>query len=242
MTPALFARYPDVQAFAEADGKELEDLIRTTGFFRNKARNILACCKKIVAEHGGQVPGTMAELVKLPGVGRKTANVILGNAFNVPGLPVDTHVGRLSRRLGLSVYTDPVKVERDLAELVPAQRLDVARPPHDRPWTSGVPGPASGLRALRAQQTLSLSKEPCQGRPCAEHRAELPEVRWPLAPMVLQSSITLCVGTSRRTTMVSRILPVLIAALVFVFVGAADPQVYTAPDGNSPSPFRRSLR
>ncbi|PWT84141.1 MAG: endonuclease III [Proteobacteria bacterium] len=121
VTPALFARYPDAAAFAVAKPKELEKAIQSTGFFRNKARNIIACCKELVAKHGGEVPGTMEELVPLPGIGRKTANVILGNAFNVPGITVDTHVGRLSRRLGLTVHTDPVKVERDLMDLLPAR-------------------------------------------------------------------------------------------------------------------------
>jgi endonuclease-3 len=121
VTPALFARYPDAAAFAEAKPKELEKAIQSTGFFRNKAGNIIACCKELVAKHGGQVPGTMEELVPLPGIGRKTANVILGNAFDVPGITVDTHVGRLSRRLGLTVHTDAVKVERDLMDLLPAR-------------------------------------------------------------------------------------------------------------------------
>jgi endonuclease III len=119
VTPALFARYPDAQAFADADQTELETLIQSTGFFRNKARNIRACCQAIVEKHAGHVPRTMDELVPLPGVGRKTANVILGNAFGVPGIPVDTHVGRLSRRMGLTEHDDPVKVESDLMALVP---------------------------------------------------------------------------------------------------------------------------
>lgn len=120
VTPALFARYPDTRAYAESDQDELETLIRSTGFFRNKARNIRACCQTLVDKHGGEVPRTMAELVPLPGVGRKTANVILGNAFAVPGIPVDTHVGRLSRRMGLTKHDDPVKVEADLMKLIPA--------------------------------------------------------------------------------------------------------------------------
>jgi endonuclease-3 len=119
VTPALFARYPTAQAFAEAAPRELEEAIASTGFFRNKARNIIACCKDLVGHHGGQVPGTMEDLVKLAGIGRKTANVILGNAFGVPGITVDTHVGRLSRRLGLTVHTAPEKVERDLMDLIP---------------------------------------------------------------------------------------------------------------------------
>lgn len=119
VTPPLFRRYPGVEAFAAARPRELEQAIASTGFFRNKARNIIACCQAIRDQHGGQVPGTLEQLVKLPGVGRKTANVILGNAFAVPGITVDTHVGRLSRRLGLSVHTDPAKVEQDLMRLIP---------------------------------------------------------------------------------------------------------------------------
>jgi len=119
VTPALFARYPDARTFAEADVSELEGYVKSTGFFRNKARNIKACCQALVEKHGGRVPCTLEELTPLPGVGRKTANVILGNAFDVPGITVDTHVGRLSRRLGLTRHEDPVKVEHDLMELIP---------------------------------------------------------------------------------------------------------------------------
>ena len=119
VTPALFDRFPDAEAYASADVAELERMIQSTGFFRNKARNIRACCQVLVEKHGGQVPHTMEELVPLPGVGRKTANVILGNAFGVPGIPVDTHVGRLSRRMGLTEHDDPVKVESDLMALIP---------------------------------------------------------------------------------------------------------------------------
>jgi len=121
VTPDLFKKYPDARAFAKADTHQLERAIQSTGFFRNKARNILACCRRLVEEHCGKVPRTMEELVQLDGVGRKTANVILGNAYGVPGIPVDTHVGRLSRRMGLTLHTDPVKVERELMELIPAK-------------------------------------------------------------------------------------------------------------------------
>lgn len=119
ITPTLFARYPDAHAFADADRKELEALIRPTGYFRNKAHNIIRCCRQIVERHGGEVPSTMEELVKLMGIGRKTANVILGNAFAQPGIPVDTHVGRLSQRMGLTAEKKPVKIERDLMALIP---------------------------------------------------------------------------------------------------------------------------
>jgi endonuclease-3 len=119
VTPALFVRYPDAKAFAEADLADLETAIQSTGFFRNKAQNIRECCRQLVTHHGGEVPHTMEELVQLPGVGRKTANVVLGNCFDTPGITVDTHVGRLSRRLGLTQHEDPEKVERDLMDQVP---------------------------------------------------------------------------------------------------------------------------
>jgi endonuclease III len=122
VTPALFARYPDAAAFASADQLELEKAIQSTGFFRNKARSISACCRQLLDRFGGEVPGTMEELVPLPGIGRKTANVVLGNAFDVPGITVDTHVGRLSRRMGLTEHTDPEKVERDLMDIIPRKQ------------------------------------------------------------------------------------------------------------------------
>jgi endonuclease-3 len=119
VTPGLFRRFRNARAFADAAPAELEQAVASTGFFRNKARNIIACCKELVATHGGEVPGSMEELVRLAGVGRKTANVILGNAFGVPGIPVDTHVGRVSRRLGLTTHSNPEKVECDLTAMVP---------------------------------------------------------------------------------------------------------------------------
>jgi endonuclease III len=119
VTPALFKRYPDPKAMAAADEAELIGLIRSTGFFNNKAKSLVAACRDIVALHRGRVPGTLEELVKLHGVGRKTANVVLGNAFGVPGITVDTHLGRVARRLGLTRQDDPVKVEMDLMEVVP---------------------------------------------------------------------------------------------------------------------------
>ena len=120
VTPALFRRYPSARHYAEAPLADLEEMVKTTGFFRNKAKALKGLGQALVAEHGGEVPATMEELHALPGVGRKTANVVLGNAFgkNV-GVVVDTHVQRLSRRLGLTGETDPEKIERDLMELVP---------------------------------------------------------------------------------------------------------------------------
>ena len=119
VTPALFERYRDAAAYAAADTKELETAIQSTGFFRNKARSILACCKALVEKHGGQVPGTLEELIPLAGVGRKTANVILGNCFGVPAVVVDTHVKRVTRRLGLVDTDDPEKIEVALQRLLP---------------------------------------------------------------------------------------------------------------------------
>ena len=120
VTPSLFRRYPDAQSIADANQEELEDIIRSTGFFHNKAKALIALGKALVERHGGEVPGTMDQLVLLPGVGRKTANVVLGNAFRTnEGVVVDTHVGRLSGRLGLTRETDPVKIERALMPLFP---------------------------------------------------------------------------------------------------------------------------
>ena len=120
VTPGLFARYPAAADYAAAPLAELEELVRPTGFFRNKAKSLKGLGQALVAEHDGEVPRDMAALVALPGVGRKTANVVLGNAFAIDeGVVVDTHVGRLSRKLALTGQKDPVKVERDLMELVP---------------------------------------------------------------------------------------------------------------------------
>jgi endonuclease III len=119
-TPALFARYPDAPAMAGADLAEIEVLIRSTGFFRSKARNLVGMAQAVVARFGGQVPSDMPDLVTLPGVGRKTANVVRSVGFGLPGLPVDTHVQRLSHRLGLTAETDPVKVEAALNGMIPA--------------------------------------------------------------------------------------------------------------------------
>lgn len=125
VTPALFKRFKTVTDFANADEEELSALIRSTGFFRNKTKNIIACCKKLVLDFDGEVPGTMEELLSLPGVGRKTANLVLGDIFGVPGIVVDTHAGRLARRMGLTKNTDPYKVEIDLEKLIPAEKQSI---------------------------------------------------------------------------------------------------------------------
>ncbi len=119
VTPLVFRTFPTAQSLADADPAVMEEMIKSTGFFRNKTKSLIALGKALVERHNGQVPDSMAELVKLPGVGRKTANVILGNAFNKnEGVVVDTHVGRLAVRLGLTRQTDPVKAEQDLMALV----------------------------------------------------------------------------------------------------------------------------
>lgn len=122
VTPALFARYKTARDFADAAPAELEGYIKSTGFYRNKAKSIRAGCRAIVERHGGEVPGTLDELVKLPGLGRKSANCVLGDAFGVPGITVDTHVGRLARRLGFTKLADPVKVEFALMKLLPREK------------------------------------------------------------------------------------------------------------------------
>ena len=120
VTPALFDRFADAVAFAEADVTEIEELVRSTGFYRNKAKNIQAACRMIVTEFDGEVPRTMTELTQLPGVARKTANVVLAHAFDIhEGVTVDTHVKRISTLLGLTQHSDPIKVERDLMKLLP---------------------------------------------------------------------------------------------------------------------------
>ena len=123
ITPSLFQKYRTAEDFADADIKELEQYIKSSGFYHNKARNIKNCCKMLVEKHKGKVPKTMADLVELPGVARKTANIVLQNAYGlIEGIAVDTHVRRLSQRLGLSKNEDPEKIERDLMRLVPRDK------------------------------------------------------------------------------------------------------------------------
>jgi endonuclease III len=120
VTPALFARFPDAPSMANADLTEITELVRTTGFYRNKAKNIQASCRMIVQDFGGQVPNRMDDLLKLPGVARKTANVVLAHAYGInAGVTVDTHVKRLSNRLGFTEHDDPIRIERDLMKLLP---------------------------------------------------------------------------------------------------------------------------
>ena len=119
VTPELFRKYPTVEAFAALTPEQLEPDVRSTGFFRNKSKSVVGAAKKIVSDFGGQVPDDMEKLLTLPGVARKTANVVLGNAYGIPGITVDTHFGRLSRRFGWTTSDDPVKVEAEVGELIP---------------------------------------------------------------------------------------------------------------------------
>ncbi len=166
ITPALFARFPTSRDFAECDIKELEQLIKPSGFYKNKAKNIRACCVGMVTRFGGEVPRTLDDLVTLPGIGRKTANVILGHAFETPGVTVDTHVGRLSRRLGLTRHRNPVKVEFALLEIVPQEerlhfsgrlimhgrKVCVARKPRCEECTIADLCPKIGVKGLAAKR------------------------------------------------------------------------------------------
>lgn len=119
VTKTLFEKYPDVKAFAEASQKELEEDIKSTGFYHNKAKNIIGCCQMLLSDFGGEVPQTMEELLCLPGTGRKTANLVLGEAFGIPGIVIDTHAKRLTGRIGLTRETTPEKIEADLLTYVP---------------------------------------------------------------------------------------------------------------------------
>ncbi|MGB2940989.1 MAG: endonuclease III [Candidatus Dormiibacterota bacterium] len=143
VTPTLFARYPDARALADANPGDVEKIIVPTGFFRNKTRSIIACAQALVERFGGEVPPRMEDLVTLPGVGRKTANVVLGVAWAIPGLAVDTHVTRLAWRLGLTKHTDPVKIEADLCKILPPEE-----------WTN------FGLRMILHGRQVCTAKKP----------------------------------------------------------------------------------
>lgn len=152
VTPELFRQYPDAAAYANADREELEQAIRSTGFFRNKAKSLIGLGRALEELHGGEVPDQMNALVKLPGVGRKTANVILGTWFDQPAICVDTHVARLSQRLGWTEQRDPVKIEFELQEILP--RADWTFTAHALIW--------HGRRVCRARKPLC---ESCELRP-----------------------------------------------------------------------------
>ena len=173
VTPALFARYKTARDFAECDLWELQKLIKSTGFYKNKAQNIRACCAGIVERFGGDVPATLADLITLRGIGRKTANVVLGHGFNTPGVAVDTHVARLSRRLGLTRHRDPTKIERVLMELIPqvewtdfshrlithGRKVCFARKPHCESCALAHLCPKIGVKQLVAKRKIQKKTE-----------------------------------------------------------------------------------
>ena len=155
VTPALFERYPDAAALARARQASLEKQIKSTGFFRQKSKALIGMAKTLVGEHGGEVPADMERLTKLPGVGRKTANVVLGHALGVPGLPVDRHVLRVSNRIGIAEGDDPVKVEAQLCASAAEGDVDarVGRP--DPAWPPHLPAEAA-VRQMPGHQRLQL--------------------------------------------------------------------------------------
>ena len=159
VTKDLFKKYRSAKAWAKADIGQIEDDIKSTGFYRNKAKNIQGACRRIVEGFNGKVPDTMEELVTLPGVGRKTANCVLGDAFGIPGITCDTHVIRLSRRLGLSDNSDPVKLEFDLNEIVP-----------QRNWTI-----FSHLIISHGRNICKARKPDCESCPISEYCPALSE-------------------------------------------------------------------
>ncbi len=147
VTPDLFRKYPTVEAFAALTPEQLEPDVRSTGFFRNKSKSVVGAAKKIVADFGGQVPPNMEDLLTLPGVARKTANVVLGTWFKkAEGVVVDTHVHRISRRLELTMNTDPQKIEQDLMRSAPARKVDSVRSPTHLAWTQTLHRPQTEVR------------------------------------------------------------------------------------------------
>lgn len=178
ITPALFARYRTALDYAGAERAELEQMIHSTGFFRNKANSLIGLGAAVVERHGGELPHTMEELVALPGIGRKTANVILGNAFDIPGITVDTHFGRLVRRWGWTAEEDPVKVEHAVGALVPrrdwtivshevifhGRRVCHARKPACGACTLAADCPAYGSGPTDLTQAAALLKGPSRPR------------------------------------------------------------------------------
>lgn len=153
VTKDLFRKYPTVHDYAEANQEELEQDIKSTGFYRNKAKNIIGCCRKLIKDFGGKVSDNMEDLLKLPGVGRKTANVILGNIYGVPGVIVDTHCKRLSNRIGLTDKEDPEKIEYDLMEILP-----------EKDWTI-----FSNCLVYHGRAVCDARKPKCGGCPIAQY-------------------------------------------------------------------------
>ena len=196
VTPALFARYHTAADYAAADRLELEELIRTTGFFRNKAASLQGLGSALVERYDGRLPGRLTDLVTLPGIGRKTANVVLGDAFGVPGITVDTHFGRLSRRFGWTGDTDPVKVEHAVGALFPAREWTLLshrmifhgrRVCHARTPACGACGvarlcPSYGIGPTDADRARALLKVPAQGSEPGVPGTEAPRTVVPGVP------------------------------------------------------------
>ena len=164
VTPTLFAKYPDAVALAGADREELETILKPTGFFRAKSNSVLGLSQALVERFDGEVPGRMADLVTLPGVGRKTANVVLGNAFGVPGLTVDTHFGRLVRRFGWTGGGRPGQGRGRDRRADPEEGVDRLQPPRDLPRPAGLPRQEGRLRGLRAGPVVPVLRHR-PGRP-----------------------------------------------------------------------------
>ena len=168
VTPKLFHQLKSPKDFACASLEEIEALIRSTGFYRNKAKNIKTCCRVLLESHGGRVPDRLDELVDLPGVGRKTANVVLGAAFERPGIVVDTHVKRVSWRLGFTENSDPVKIEFDLVEIIPPQGLERFFPSDGFLRPGNLHGAQAEVSRLSPRPSLPSSGQECF-RPLIAH-------------------------------------------------------------------------
>ena len=175
VTPALFARYPTPGALAAADPADVEEIVKTTGFFRNKTKSLIGMAQALVERFDGEVPRRLDDLVTLPGVGRKTGNVIRSVAMDEPGLPVDTHVGRLSVRLGLTTETDPVKVELELTRWCRAAERGTVQPPADPPWPPGLLGAATSVRGLPSSPWFcpSAGHRVMRTSPCVQRRSRM---------------------------------------------------------------------
>ena len=213
-TPALFKRYRTALDYAQADRTELEEMIRPTGFYRNKANSLIGLGQELVERFDGQVPATMEELVTLPGVGRKTANVILGNAFDIPGITVDTHFGRLVRRWRWTAEEDPVKVEHAVGELI--ERSEWTLLSHRVIF--------HGRRVCHARQPGVRGVRAGQGLPVVRHRAHRPADRGPLVKgpetdhlLALAGPVTSASSMSTSTRWTVAVLVVVVALVVALF-------------------------
>jgi endonuclease-3 len=197
VTPALFVRYPTAAAYAQADPTELEEAVRTTGFFRNKARHIRALGQALVEQYGGELPRDLDALIALPGIGRKTANLLLADAFGQPGMIVDTHQLRVNRLLGLTSHDDAERVEADLRGLIPESEWTF--------WSHSITIHGRYCCVARARRTVRNVRWPNSARPGAEYRAaapgRAPSLTIPMNPVAL-SVTPACGGAARPWTIV----------------------------------------